>query len=150
LAGLAAAVVDRRSLSLTIYPPVDGAVPGASAVVNAMAGRFPGATLFGSPGTLPRCIPRSAIRIRATSPGGRECLAEVERAMRLRAPRVGDVPQILARFFDLIAERPDAGARAAAEGASSSTYERMLDVRPLRAGATSAPADHAPKRSPEP
>lgn len=123
-AGILAAVADRAPLSARIYPPVDTDLPGASAIVSAMAGRFEGATLFGSAHWLPPLVARSRLTLTARSAEGRRALAAV-RSKLSRRNYVGARVQVLAQIMEAL-EGVTRVSGAGEPVAQESTYERVL------------------------
>ncbi len=124
---IAAAIVTRRELSARIYPKVDTRVPGASAIVSAMRGRFDGATLFGSRAPLPNLVARSEITLEGASPRGERLLAAVRRATRPRRRRVSERTEALAAILQALSrEGMTQPLVRDLPAAASSTYERVL------------------------
>jgi 5,10-methylenetetrahydrofolate reductase len=121
-----AAFLDRRPLSLQIYPPVDTTVPGPSAIVSSMRERFHGATIFGNPALLPTAFERAEITVQARTAVGRRMLPEVRRrlgGLRPRMERNQVLPLILRALGDAAARiRPPDGTKLQDE----TTYERMF------------------------
>jgi hypothetical protein len=122
-----AAFLDRRPLSMQLYPPVDTTVPGASAIVSAMGERFDGATIFGNSALLPAALGRAEITVQARTPVGRQMLPEVRRLLSGLAPRPDDRSQVLTMILQALGEsaariRPPDGAKTREE----TTYERMF------------------------
>lgn len=123
-----AAIVNRRSSSTRIYPQVDTRVPGASAIVNAMRGRFEGMTLFGTRAPLPRSVARSEIGVFGLSSRGRIVLSGARRTMGRLPRRVSESAAALALILSALAREGRARARGDdAQAAGNSTYERVLD-----------------------
>ncbi|HLH77846.1 MAG TPA: hypothetical protein VKV28_13670 [Candidatus Binataceae bacterium] len=124
-AAILAAIADRAPLSARIYPPVDTDLPGASAIVSAMAGRFEGATVFGSAHWLPPLIARSRLTLSARSPEGRRAIAAVRAKLSRRGCRVGARVQVLTQILATLEgiTRISATAEPPTE---ESTYERVL------------------------
>lgn len=122
-----AAFLDRRPLSLRVYPAVDATVPGASAIVSAMRERFDGATIFGNPALLPAALKRAEITVQARTPVGRRMLPEVRRHLSGLKPRLDNRSQVLTMILRALSE---AGARMRppdkANIQDETTYERMF------------------------
>jgi hypothetical protein len=124
---IAAAVAARRELSMRIYPRVDPQVPGASAIVSAMRGRFDGMTLFGSRAPLPPLIARSQIALLGASPRGEQMLAAVRKTARPGPRRVSERIDALAEILGALAREARAQpAPGDLPAPSNSTYERIL------------------------
>jgi hypothetical protein len=126
---LAAAVVDRRALSLRIVPGVDERVPGASAIVSALAGRFPGATLVGSRVRLPASAARSRITLDARTARGAAPVRAALSRLAGSGRSVRDRVRTLETILEALAAANDERAAPIAVGEGSSTYERMLTHR---------------------
>jgi hypothetical protein len=124
---LAAAVVARRNLSSRIYPRVDTHVPGASAIVSAMRGRFDGATIFGSRAPLPRLVARSQIAFAGISQRGERLLAAVRPAVLPLRRRMSERTETLAAILKALSQAEITQSLARdAPLAAGSTYERVL------------------------
>jgi 5,10-methylenetetrahydrofolate reductase len=122
-----AAFLDRRPLSLKIYPPVDLNVPGASAIISAMRERFHGATLFGNPALLPAGFHRSEITVRARTPLGRQMLDEVRRHIKPTIEDAEGGSHTLAMVLKAMGEAAERIRPASGSGNDSeTTYERMF------------------------
>lgn len=121
-----AAIVDRRRLSNRIYPRVDTSIPGASAIVSAMAGHYKGMTLFGSPTYLPRTIARSRIALIGRSERGRHVIWSARKRMKALPSKVGDRARTLAEILRALASESVGGRQPGAEPVQYSTYERVL------------------------
>jgi|GEM_PF-7004844 hypothetical protein len=124
-AAILAAIADRAPLSARIYPPVDTDLPGASAIVGAMAGRFEGATLFGSAHWLPPLIARSRLILSARSPEGRRAIAAIRSKLSSHNCQVGMRVQVLSQILAALEGVTRIGATAESL-TEESTYERVL------------------------
>jgi hypothetical protein len=123
----AAAIVNRRPLSMHVYPQVDTGVAGASAVVSAMRGRFKGVTVFGAVEALPPAIARSHITVSALSDRGERMLLKIRKVVRGLPSHVGGRVTALAAILDALAqEELGAAAEAGSLEAQGTTYERVL------------------------
>ncbi len=125
-----AAIVARRPLSNQIYPRVDETVPGASAIVSAMAGHYHGARIFGSTAYLPPLLSRSTMVLAGLTPRGQNLAVAARLAFARRRLRVSDRAEVLARILDALCRKARAEAGSLQPPAARQpTYERMLTAQ---------------------
>ncbi|MGH7932780.1 MAG: hypothetical protein ACREQN_06365 [Candidatus Binataceae bacterium] len=135
-----AAIVSRRPLPMRIYPRVDTRVFGASAIVNAMGGRFKGMTLFGTRALLPNSVARSEIGVIGLSPRGHLVLSEARHTVGRLPHRVSEGVTAVTMILNALAHEGHTPAHAQdVRDAAASSYERVRayqmnhtpDERPL-------------------
>jgi len=122
-----AAIVDRRQLSTRVYERVNLDVPGASAIVNAMAGRFKGLTMVGAPGYLPPHFTRSEIKLLGRSARGEALLIRARARLRNLPHTVNARAAALATILKVLEDQSRGWHTASGQEAfAGSTYERVL------------------------
>jgi 5,10-methylenetetrahydrofolate reductase len=124
---LGASFADRRPLSIKRYPRVDPTVPGASAVVNALARRYDGAKILGNLDFLPASFARSRIELEVRSEAARGIVPAIRRRLHKVAPVFLNRSVVVAAMLETLSEIAGRVHTSAEEPkAADTTYERMF------------------------
>ncbi len=125
--GRMASFANRRPLTAQVYPRLDTAVAGASAVVNAMVGRSKGATIFGDTSALPPLIVRSEIRLVSRKNRNSELLQTIRTRLSKLPKNVDGAGYVLADILEIISVKAESHrSELDATTKTVSTYEKML------------------------